>query len=429
MQYNLSRRTFLKTSLLTTAGFWVGTGAALARRVTANEKLNLGIVGTINRARANINGVQGENIVAICDIDDKLLAAARADFPKAKTYPDFRKMLDRRDLDAVVVSTPDHTHAVATMAALKSGRHVYCEKPLAHEVFEVRAVTEEALKRKLATQVGTQIHATDNYRRVVELIEQNAIGPVSEVHVWCGRVYQGQARPVATPPIPKGLHWDLWLGPAPARPYNPIYQPRSWRMWWDFGGGVLGDMGSHYLDLPFWALKLRAPTHVEAEGPPVDSETPPNWLIVRHQFPARGPLPAVKVTWYNGERLPELVKQGKAPKWPAGVLFVGAKGMLAADYQRRRLLPEKDFAGFEPPAPYIPDSIGHHEEWIAACKGGAPAQCNFSYGGPLAETVLLGNVAYRTGQKLEWDTAACRVTNTRDADQFIRRPYRKGWKL
>jgi predicted dehydrogenase len=315
------------------------------------------------------------------------------------------------------------------MAALKSGRHVYCEKPLAHEVFEARAVTDAARKYKLATQMGTQIHATANYRRVVELIEAGAIGPVSEVHVWCGRVWTGDGRPAETPPIPKGLHWDLWLGPAPARPYAPAYLPKEWRRWWDFGGGTLGDMGCHYTDLPFWALKLRAPTSIEAEGPPVHEETTPAWLIVRYQFAARGPLPAVQLTWYNSGKVPELVQAGKVPKWSSGVLFVGSKGMLLADYDRRRLLPEKDYEGFQPPAPYLPDSIGHHKEWVAACKGGAPALCNFSYGGPLAETVLLGNVAYRSGRKLEWDSAACQVTNTREADKFIRRAYRKGWKM
>jgi len=415
--------------LLTTGGFWVATGTGLAKRTSANEKLNLGVVGTINRASGNINGVRDENIVALCDIDDKLLAAAQAKFPKATTYTDFRRMLDRRDLDAVVVSTPDHTHAVATMAALKSGRHVYCEKPLAHEVFEVRAVTEAARKYKLATQMGTQIHATANYRRVVELIEKEAIGPVNEVHVWCDRVWSGEGRPAETPPVPEGLHWDLWLGPAPARPYSPEYHPKNWRRWWDFGGGTLGDMGCHYVDLPFWALKLRAPTSIEAEGPPVHAETTPAWLIVHYQFPARGALPAVRLTWYNGGKVPELVKGSKVPDWSSGVLFVGSKGMLLADYGRRRLLPEKDFEGFQPPAPYIPDSIGHHQEWIAACKGGAPALCDFSYAGPLAEAVLLGNVAFRSGKKLEWNSAACKVSNTREADQYLRRRYRKGWKI
>jgi predicted dehydrogenase len=429
MEHTISRRTFLKTSLLTTAGFWVGTRAGLARGFPANERLNLGVVGTINRAGANLNAVRSENIVALCDVDDGLLAAARARFPQAKTYADFRQMLDQQNVDAVVISTADHTHAVATMAALKSGRPVYCEKPLAHDVFEVRAVTEAAAKCKLATQMGTQIHATGNYRRVVELIEAGAIGPVSEVHVWCGRVRPSEVRPVETPPIPKGLHWDLWLGPAPARPYHPTYHPKGWRRWWDFGGGTLGDMGCHFIDLPFWALKLCAPTTIEGEGPPVDSEAPPTWLIVRYQFPARGALSPVELTWYDGGKLPELVKAGKAPEWSSGVLFVGSKGMLLADYDRRRLLPEKDYAGFQPPDSCIPGSLGHHQEWLAACKGGAPALCNFSYGGPLAETVLLGNVAYRSGRRLEWDATSGKVTNTREADRFIRRKYRRGWKL
>jgi predicted dehydrogenase len=429
MGHSISRRTFLKTSLLTTAGFWVGTNLGLARKPSANEKLNIGVVGTINRARANISAVRNENIVAICDIDDHLLAAAQANFPKAKTYSDFRRMLSQRDLDAVVISTPDHTHAVATMAALKSGRHVYCEKPLAHDVFEARTVTNAAAKYKLATQMGIQIHATANYRRVVELIEQEAIGPVKEVHVWSERVWSGGGRPLETPPVPSGLHWDLWLGPAPQRPYHAGYQPKDWRRWWDFGGGTLGDMGCHFMDLPFWALKLRAPTTIEAEGPPVHPETTPAWLLVRYQFPARGPLPAIQLTWYNGGKQPELVKEANLPQWSNGVLFVGSKGMLLADYNRRLLLPEKDYAGFEPPARYLPDSIGHHAEWIAACKGRAPALCNFGYSGPLTETILLGNVAYRSGSRLEWDSDAGKVINTRAADLFLRRKYRRGWKL
>jgi predicted dehydrogenase len=429
MHAMISRRSFLKSSLLSTAGFWVGASAGLARGYPANGRLNIGVIGTANRAGANLHAVSGENIAAICDVDDNFLAAAHAKHPQAKTYNDFRKMLGQKQLDAVVVGTPDHTHAAATMAALRSGRPVYCEKPLAHDVFEVRAVTQAAARLKLATQAGTQIHATDNYRRVVELVESGAIGSVSEVHVWCGREFEVPSRLPDPAPVPQSLHWDLWLGPAPVRPYSPAYHPRGWRRWWAFGGGTLGDMGSHYMDLPFWALKLRAPTAIEAEGPQPQPEIAPGWLIARYQFPARAALPPVQLSWYHGGKLPELVKEGKVPDWQSGVLFVGAKGMLVADYTRRRLLPEQDFAGFTPPAPFIPESAGHHQEWIAACKGGAPALCDFSYGGPLAETVLLGNVAYRTGRRLEWDSAACKVTNTREAEPFLRRKYRRGWKL
>ena len=429
MEKMITRRRFLGNSLVTTGGFWIAAQRGFARGAAANEKLNLGVIGTINRAKANLEALSDQNIVAICDIQDDLLAAAQAAHPKARTYPDFRAMLERKDLDAVVVSTPDHTHAAATMAALKSGRHVYCEKPLAHDVFEVRTVTQEAARRKLATQMGTQIHATANYRRVVELVASGAIGPVSEVHVWCNRSWYGAGRPSETPPVPAGLHWDLWLGPAPARPYAPDYHPKDWRRWWDFGGGTLGDMGCHYLDLPFWALQLGAPTRIEAEGPAVQVENTPAWLIVRYEFSERGVQPPVRLTWYNSGRKPAQVLEGKAKDWPAGVLFVGAKGMLQADYGRRVLLPERDYADYQAPAPYLPESIGHHAEWVRACQGGAPALCNFGYAGPLAETVLLGNVAFRCGQELEWDAVAGRVTNTRAADAYLRQPRRPGWEL
>jgi predicted dehydrogenase len=338
--------------------------------------------------------------------------------------------LERRDIDAVVVSTADHAHAVATAAALHLGKHVYCEKPLTHTVYEARTIARLAGRHPmLATQMGTQIHATDNYRRVVELVKSGAIGSVRECHVWCEKSLANSDRPSTMPPIPSNIHWDLWLGPAPARPYHPDYLPKTWRHWWDFGEGILGDMACHYVDLAFWALDLKYPSSVEAEGPPIHAETTPEWLIARYQFPARHRLPPVHLTWYDGGKQPSLIEEGKVPNWRNGVLFVGDKGMLVADYGRRKLLPETQFEGFQPPEPFIPKSIGHHKEWLQACKTGGPTSCNFQYGSALTETVLLGNVAYRTGHKLEWDAARLRATNTRQAENYLRTEYRRGWEL
>jgi predicted dehydrogenase len=429
MHQQVSRRKFLQNTSLTAAGFWIGARSAFGKGKSANEKLNIACIGTANRAASDIKGVQEENIVALCDIDDKFLAAASQKFPLAKTYNDFRKLLEQKNIDAVVVATPDHTHAVATAAALKSGRHVYCEKPLAHSVFEVREIQKLAAKNKnLATQMGTQIHATDNYRRAVELIQSGAIGSVHEVHVWCQKT-RTAVTPTDTPPIPPNIHWDLWLGPAPERPYNSAYIPKLWRAWWDFGGGTLADMACHYMDLAFRALKLRHPLTIEAEGPPVQSDVVPPWLIVRYEFPSGDSSRKINVTWYDGGKKPKLVSEGRAPAWDNGVLFVGEKGMLIADYHRHQLLPETQFTGFKAPDPFIPNSIGHHREWIQACKTGSATTCNFDYSGTLSEAVLLGNVAYRSGKKLEWDAAALKVKNAAEAEQFLRTEYRKGWSL
>src|SRR3989454_3075558 len=348
MNRTLSRRQFLQTSALAAAGTWLtGCATPAPRKLSANEKLNVAIIGTANRARSNIAGVEQENIVALCDIDDDFLAAVKEKFPQAKTYNDFRRLLEQKDIDAVVVCTADHTHAVATAAALHLGKHIYCEKPLTHTVYEARTIAKLAAKnKKLATQMGTQIHATDNYRRVVEVVQSGAIGEVRECHVWCEKSLAGSDRPREMPPIPPQLHWDLWLGPAPARPYHPAYLPKTWRHWWDFGDSILGDMACHYVDLAFWALKLQYPRTIEAEGPPIHPETTPPWLVVRYEFPARGELPPVRLTWYDGGKWPSLIEQGKVPEWRNGVLFVGEKGLLLADYGRRKLLPEDQFASF-----------------------------------------------------------------------------------
>lgn len=436
MSTNLNRRQFLrKTSLAATGVFFIGKSSSFGQGKSANEKLNIGVIGVANRAMSNIQGVQDQNIVALCDVDGSFLNSAKQRFAGAKTYKDFRKLLEQKDVDAVVISTADHTHAVATVGALDTGRHVYCEKPLTRTISEARIISKlAAKKKKLATQMGTQIHAGDNYRRVVELIQAGAIGNVNEVHVWVGSVYTAPGRPTETPPVPDHLSWDLWLGPAPERPYHPDYHPKWWRKYWDFGGGSLADMGCHHIDLSHWALGLRAPTTVETEGPAPHSEVTPEWLIARYEYPSVDGRPPVKLTWYNGERdgkqvFPDLLKEEQRPHWGAGTLFVGDKGMLLADYGKHRLLPEADFKDYVRPQPSIPASIGHHAEWVQACKTGSPTTCNFDYAGALTESVLLGNVAYRVGKKIEWNPKTLKAKNCPEAEQFIYHKYRRGWSI
>jgi len=426
-----TRRTFLKQTALAGAALYLAGQSSRARARSANDKLNIAVIGVSGRGEGNWHGVRGENIVALCDVDENLAAKARQAFPEAKFLTDFRRVFDLPNIDAVVISTPDHTHAPATVMALRAGKHVYCEKPLTHNIRETRLVSELAKKTGLATQMGTQIHAESNYRRVVELIKTNAIGPVREVHTWVGSVWAGKSRPPDTPPVPAGLNWDLWLGPAPERPYHPEYHPAKWRGWWDFGGGALADMACHHIDLPFWALDLRCPRTIEAEGPEPHPECAPDRLTVRWTFDARGQQPPVALTWYSGERArPPLVREGKIPgEWGGGNIFVGEKGMLVADYGKHILLPEEKFAGFKPPEMFISDSIGHHNEWIEACKTGGPTTCNFDYAGALTECVLLGNVAFRSRAKLEWDPLNLRVTNVPEANALLRREYRKGWEV
>ncbi len=393
-----------------------------------SEKLNIGFVGTANQARFSIDNLRSQNIAAVCDIDDRYLQAAAGDFPKAATYNDFRRLLDdSKSLDAVVVATPDHIHAFATAGAIRLGKHVYCQKPLTHSVSEARLIAELAAKHKVATQMGTQIHAGDNYRQVVEIIQSGAIGKVNEVHVWVGKGWGGGDRPKETPEVPPNIHWDLWLGPAPKRPYHPTYLPANWRRWWDFGGGTIADMACHYSDLPFWALKLNRPTSIEAEGPPVNPETAPLGLTVHYEYPARDDQPAVKLTWYDGDHIPSEVAGHKVPG--AGVMFIGERGEMFADYGSWRLYPEATFKDYQRPKETIPRSIGHHNEWVKACKEGTPTTCHFGYSGPLTEAVQLGNVAYRVGQRLEWDAETLTAKGCPEAEQYIRREYRKGWTL
>jgi len=432
MSDRLTRREMLRNTTWAGIGVWTAANTGVLRAADSpNEKLNIAGIGVGGQGGWDLGNCASENVVAVCDVDDRRAAGSYTRFPEAKRYRDFRKMLEEMDrqIDAVVVGTPDHTHAPPAVMAMRMGKHCYCEKPLAHSVHEVRTMIELANKNKLATQMGTQIHAGTNYRRVVELIQSGAIGPVSEVHVWHPVAYGGSGRPKDTPPVPKELDWDLWLGPAPYRPYHPCYVPGAWRSWWDFGSGGLGDFGCHYMDLPYWALKLRHPTTIEAEGPPVQEENTSPGLIVRYELPARDQLPPVTMTWYDGGKRPPFLAERNIPAWGAAVLFIGQNGMLIADYGQHKLLPESQFAGFKPPEPTIPNSIGHHAEWIQACKQGGPTTCNFDYSGTLTETVLLGNVAYRVGKKLQWDPVALKATNCPEADKYIRKQYRQGWSL
>jgi predicted dehydrogenase len=442
----ITRRRFIKNAAI--AGTSLLAVPNIVHAEESDQKLRIAVIGCGGRGAENMKAVLGESIVALCDVSEANLAKAAQNSPQARKFRDFRKLYDElkeSEFDAVVVSTTEHTHAFATLPALQRKKHVYCEKPLTHNLREARLITEAAKKAGVATQMGTQIHATSNYRRVVELVQSGAIGAVQEVHVWVSRAWGWQSaddakrhkdivavtdRPKEAMKPPVGLDWDLWLGPAPERPFHGVYVPGpKWYRWWDFGGGTMSDLGSHWIDLPFWALKLDAPRAVEASGPTPHPELAPASLTATFEYGQRGEMPAVKLTWYQGEPKPAAWTDGHIPHWDSGVLFVGSKGMLLADYSQHRLLPEKQFADFQRPPKSIADSIGHHAEWLRACKTGSATTCPFSYSGLLTEANHLGNVAYRAGKRLEWDTHKAQVTNASDLEHLLGREYRKGWKL
>lgn len=439
MWHHTNRRGFLKKTLGAGAGLYVVGSGVLAKGNAPSDKLNVGVVGVAGRGGSNMNAVAGsENIVALCDVDERRLANAAKRFPKAKQYFDWRKMVDQKDLDAVVCSTTEHTHAPVICWALQRDLHVYCEKPIAHTPEEAQAVRREYLKRKdkVATQQGTQIHASTNFRRVVELIRAGAIGTVREAHSWCNRVpHPPYERPKDTPPAPPYLHYDLWIGPAPWRPYHPTYFKGGclwWDKWWDFGNGTIGGMGPHIIDLACWALDLQIATTAEADSNPKGgfSEAYPKWLKIKWEHPAHGDRPAVTNYWYDGGQRPESPPDMDLSKWGGlGMLFVGDKGQLLSNYGGHVLLPKKQFAGYQRPKPTIPASIGHHREWIVGAKTGKPTPCNFDYAGKMTENIMAGIVSCRVKQKLQWDTKNLKATNCPEADRFIRKKYRKGWKL
>jgi predicted dehydrogenase len=335
--------------------------------------------------------------------------------PKAKRFSDFRRVYDEANrFDAVVVSTPEHTHAAAALPALQLGKHIYLEKPLSYNVHEARVLREAAAKAGVATQMGTQIHASENYRRVVELIKSGAIGPVTEAHVWVSRAWGRQS------PEDAEKNRDI---------VSVLERPSEWYRWWDFGNGTMSDLGSHWNDLPFWALDLKAPLTIEAFGPPPHPEIAPASMKAVYEYGSRGDQPPVTLSWYQGTAKPDLWNDGTIPQWGNGHLFIGEKGMLLSDYGKYLLLPEEKFEGYTGPEPFLTRPSSHHAEWIDACKTGAPTGSNFEYAGWLTEANHLGNVAYRVGHKIEWDAEAMRVTNASEAEPFLRRDYREGWSL
>jgi predicted dehydrogenase len=414
-----------------TASAVTGSLPAQEARPAPADRIRIGIVGCAGQGGYNLGNVAHEEIVALCDVDLVRAAPVRQQFQRARFYEDYRRFLDQRDVDAVVISIPDHMHAFVAVPALRAGKHVYCEKPLAHSVHEVRLMMQEAARNNVVTQMGTQIHAGDNYRRVVEIIQAGALGTVRRVHVWCSRRPDPGHRAAAGALPPAGLNYDLWLGPAPYRPYHPSHLHFNWRWWWDLGGGVLADMACHFMDLPHWALGLRSPTSIAAEGRVLHQgdNRVPTVMKVDYEYPARDEQPAVHLTWYHGVDGPDLEGRVRYAGFSSGVLFEGERGRLVADYGRYQLLPEDRFRDYRPPAPTIPRSIGHHREWLQAIRTRGRTTCNFDYSGALAEAVLLGNVAYRAGTRLQWDARAGRVTNTREAERYLRREYRRGWTL
>lgn len=428
---SLSRRGLLRASAAAVPALF--TISAGSRRVLgANDRLDVGVIGVGGRGGSNLDAVAGENIVALCDVDSGTLGGAASRFPAAARFSDYRAMLADAKLDAVVISTPDHHHAPATVRALRRGLHVYCEKPLTHTVEEARLVAKLAAEKGVATQMGTQNHEHPGYLRLVELLRGGAIGKVSDVHVITDRPGkwwpQGIEAPKGGQTAPGNLDWDLWLGPAAKRAYDPAYVPFKWRGWWDFGCGAVGDMAIHLADPAFWGLDLAGKVRVESKGPPPQPASAPTWMETTFAFGPRGDRGPVTLHWYEGEAKPPAAIAAEIPM--NGSLFVGDRGRIAIAHDGfPKLLPEDRFQDFVPPPPSLPDSPGHHAQWIAACKTGSRTGSDFSYAAPFTETVLLGNVAYRAGTAIDYDPATGRVTNDAAANRWLTKDYRQGWEV
>ena len=463
--HGLTRRHFLRTTASTVAAFAIVPPNVLGgpKYVSPNERVNIAIVGAGGQGRSNVRALFNEpeaHIIAVCDPRDRAdytpyyykgeagRLPVKAEIEKhysAQTpgfrcadYEDFRRMLEKeKSVDAILCATPDHLHAYVSLTAMRSGKHVYCEKPLTHNVAEARLVARVAKETGVATQMGNQGHSGEGIRTTCEWIWDGAIGIVREVHAFSdtGGWVSHTGRPEGTPPVPAGLNWDLWLGPRANRPYHPEYAPYNWRGWWDFGTGSIGDMACHNLDPAVWALDLRDPISIEATAPAVDSEVVSACSMVHYHFGARGDKPPVKVTWYDGglrpERPLELPDEDQLGAVGNGILFVGDKGIIMCPGWGGppKIIPDAKMDAYKRPAKTLPRSKGHHRDWLEACKGGEAASGNFEYAARLTELVLLGNVALRTGKRLVWDGANMRATNAPEAEKFIKETYRAGWEL
>lgn len=447
MKRHTTRRGFLAGNLAVGTGLLI-CGSRSALGYQANERLNIACIGVAGMGWGDLGNVSSENIVALCDVHESRAAKAYEAHPQAKRYRDFRRMLDEMDrqIDAVVVATPDHTHAVAGVAAMNRGKHVYCEKPLTRTVHEARVMRETAAKRKVATQMGNQGSASEGLRRAVEFAWAGTVGPVREAHLWMGNSDGPKVRPPEEPPTPPDLFWDLWLGPAPYRPYHPCYCPAVWRGWRAFGSGGMGDMGCHTANLVFRGLRLeklwfpdpnrprpdRVVIRIDGEGSEVDEEGYPRWLIVRFDLPARDELPPVRLTLYSGGKLPpaDVLLGEPMTKW--GALLTGSQGSIFSDCPwntRYALLPKSKFSDDAGPDKTLPRGPGHHGEWIEACKGRGETFSSFAIGGPLTELIQLANIAATVNRPFEYDTLSGEILNQPEASRLLHREYREGWIL
>jgi len=428
MTKRIQRRSVLKAAATAAVGVGIAPFQSLRAATAPSERLNLAFIGVGGRGTANVKGLASQNMVAFADVDEQRAGKVFGVYPNVQRFRDYRKMLDAvgSKIDGIVISTPDHMHFHPAWAAMQMGVNVYLEKPLAHDVNETRMLTDYAAANNLATQLGAQRHAMVNMHRVVELIQSGAIGDVTEVYSWVGGDRGMPEMPKDRPSVPAHLDYDMWIGPAKYRPYHPSFCPYGWRFWWDYGTGETGNWGCHILDIPFWALDLKYPTRVTATGPEVDADRTPKSMQTTFQFPARGDKPAVTLHWSHGA--PAVLSDLGLREKGSNTLFIGKDGMLLCDFGSLKLLPESDFADFEAPEQTIPDSPGFHQEWVNACKGEGPATCDFSYSGPLAETVLLGNVAYRAGG-FNWDAAGLSAGGNVAAQNLLKTEYRKGWEI
>lgn len=434
MARRTSRRTFVKTSALAGVGFWAAGGVSRAASNSPNEKIQFASVGIDGKGSSDSeDAAQRGDMVAICDVDRQKLESRGEAFPNAEKFVDFRDMLDSMGdkIDAVTVSTPDHCHAVAAYKAMSMGKHCFCQKPLTHSIYEARRLGEVARAKGVATQMGNQGTAEDGVRQAAALLKAGVLGTVKEVHVWTNRPIwpQGGERPKQTR-IPAQLNWELWLGPAPYRPYANGYHPFAWRGFWDFGTGALGDMACHTFNMPFMGLDLKNPTSVVAKTSGHNKDSYPKWSIIDFDFPANDQRPAVKVTWYDGGKLPDVSLFGGGGRTPkeSGCLIIGESGKLYS--------PSDYGASFElidckPVDVQFKKSPGHFDEWVAAIRGGEPAMSNFpDYAGPLSETILLGNLAvWADGKKIEWDAKNLKATNAPEVEHIIKQTYSDGYTI